>query len=383
MSEPPVAAGPNVIHRTRRADWLELFFDLVFVVVVKQLTERLHGEPGPAEFVGVALLLVFAWTAWLNITFITNVSAESGPDRRIPVLLAMVGIGLIAVSIPNAFGDGAFLLALGLAIPRVAILPYWLRARRLRGRSILEPLLIGPGVAALILLAVLLPEPARPWAWLVLVIAPLVVALRSLSTLPVVVSHLVERVALFTMIVLGESVVEIILAIDPAQSALGWFTSFAGFALICAFFWLYFQNATPTAERVLEHRYVAVLRDVITLGHYLIVLGLIGVAAGLGSAIEHADDAHLPFEALVALCGGVVVYHVAQMVIALRYGLPARSLLVLGPLAVIIPLLVIVFGRDWAPWVIVVILTVDTLLHRLLGPGIVRKIPENDGTPPA
>jgi low temperature requirement protein LtrA len=218
--------------------------------------------------------------------------------------------------------------------------------------------------------------------WLVLVVAPLVVALRSLGSLPVVVSHLVERVALFTMIVLGESVVELILAVDPAQSALGWFTSFAGFALICAFFWLYFQNATPAAERVLEHRSVAVLRDVITVGHYLIVLGLIGVAAGLGSAIEHADDAHLPFEALVALCGGVIVYHVAQVVIASRYGLPVRALLVLSPLAVIIPILVIVLGRDWAPWVIVVILVIDTLLHGLLGPGIVRKIPDNDEAPP-
>jgi low temperature requirement protein LtrA len=133
---------------------------------------------------------------------------------------------------------------------------------------------------------------------------------------------------------------------------------------------------------VLVHRSVAVSRDVITVGHYLIVLGLIGVAAGLGSAIEHADDAHLPFEALVALGGGVVVYHVAQVVIASRYGLPVRALLVLSPLAVIIPILVIVLGRDWAPWVIVVILTIDTLLHGLLGPGIVRKIPQNDEAPP-
>ncbi len=378
MSE--VAAGPTSdrIHLTRRVDWLELFFDLVFVVVVRQLTDRLHGEPSPAEFLAVALLLVFAWTAWLNITFITNVSGEGGADRRIPVLLSMVGIGLIAVSIPNAFGDGAFLLALGLAIPRVAILPHWVRSRRLHGRGILEPTLIGPGVAALILLTVLLPEPARPWVWLVLVVAPLVVALRGLRSLPVVASHLVERVALFTMIVLGESVVELILAIYPAQSALGWFTSFAGFALICAFFWLYFQNATPTAERVLEHRPVAVLRDVVTVGHYLIVLGLIGVAAGLGSAIEHADEAHLPFGALVALGGGVLVYHLAQLVIASRYGLPARTLLVLSPLAMIIPVLVIVLGRDWAPWLIVVVLTVDTVLHGLLGRVIARRIPDDD-----
>ena len=375
MSDAVAAPEPAIVQRLRRADWLELFFDLVFVVVVKQLTERLHGEPGPAEFVAVALLLVFAWTAWLNITLFTNVAEERGPDRRVPVLIAMAGIALIAISIPTAFGDGALLLALGLAIPRVAIYPLWLRSRRVHGRSILAPTIIGPGVSVLILLALLLPEPVRPWVWLVLVVAPLLAGLRGFSGLHFIASHLVERVALFIMIVLGESVVELILAVDPAQSPLAWFTSFAGFVLVCGFFWLYFQAAAPIAERVLEHRSNAVLRDVIGVGHYLTVLGLIGVAAGLGAAIEHADDDHLAFPALVALCGGVIVYHVAQGFIGARYGLPLRAMLLLSPVSVLLPLALILVGQDWAPWVIVVILVAHTAFHGLIGPKIGRKIP--------
>ncbi len=376
MSDPttaPTATG----HRVRRVDWLELFFDLVFVVVIKQLTDRLHGEPAPFDFVLVALLLVFAWTVWLNVTMVTNVATDNAPDRRIAVLASMAGVAVLAISIPNALGDGALLLALGLAIPRVAMWPLWLKQQGVRGRRAIRPTIIGPGVAALIMATLLLPEPVRPWVWLVLVIVPIAVTLPMLATLPYIVSHLVERVSLFVMIVLGESVVELILAVEPDQSLLAWGVTLGGFVLICAFFWMYFQGGAQLAERVLEHRSVRVLTDVILIGHYGIVLGLIGVAAGLGAAIEHADDDHLPFAALVALCGGVIVYYLSNVFIGARYGVPWRTLLILSPLTFVIPLLVLLLGQGWAPWLIVLLLIVDTTLHALIGPKVGRKIPED------
>lgn len=91
---------------TRRVDWLELFFDLVFVVIVKRLTDLLHGDPAPIEFAVVAGLLVLAWTVWLNVTLFSNLSGDDAGDRRIPVFTAMAGVGLMAVAVPTALTSG-------------------------------------------------------------------------------------------------------------------------------------------------------------------------------------------------------------------------------------------------------------------------------------
>jgi low temperature requirement protein LtrA len=370
-------SAPVEVGRQRRVDWLELFFDLVFVVIVKQLTDLLHGEPGPFEFLVVAGLLLFAWTAWLNVTTFTNITrAQDIHGRRVAILVAMAGIGLVAVSIPEALGDSAPLLVIGLAIARVAMWPLWLQDRRRRGLGLLRPTVYGPGIAALWIASLLIPEPMRPYAWLVLVVVELVINFAGITHLQFSVAHAIERVGLFTMIVLGESVVELILAVDPAQSPLAWLVTAESFALVCGLFWIYFQSSGPIAESVLPHRSAAVLRDVIGAAHYVIVLGLIGVAAGLGAAIEHGGDGRVPFMALAALCGGLLVYYLANIFIGARYGIPRLALLVLGPLSVVIPIAVLLLGAGWPPWVVVLVLIADVAMHGWFGSLVVRKIPD-------
>lgn len=363
---------------TRRVDWLELFFDLVFVVIVKQLTDRLHGEPDALQFAIVAGLLLLAWTVWLNVTLFSNLSGDDLGDRRISVFVAMAGVGLMAVSVPTALGSGGVLLIVGLALTKVAMYPLWVISRRRRGLGLLRPTIYGPGMAALWLLTLLVPEQYRPIAWLVVVTIDLIQAFTGLRHVHLVVNHVVERAGLFTMIVLGESVVELILAVDPSQSPLAWVTSVLGFLVIVGFFLLYFRVGSPVAERVLEHRSTGVIRDVIGAGHYFIVLGLIGLAAGLGAAIEYADEPHLPFAALVALCGGVIIFHMANAVIALRYGLPRLVVAMLVPFNVVVPLIVLTAGQAWPPWVAVLVLLAHTGLQGWLAPRIGRKILANE-----
>lgn len=131
--------------------------------------------------------------------------------------------------------------------------------------------------------------------------------LRGLTRAQFVPAHLTERVGLFTMIVLGESVVELILALSIEQSSTAWLVAGLGFTMICAFWWMYFQTGATVTERALQGGSLALLRDVLGAAHYLIILGLIGIAAGLGGAIEHADENHLPAGILVALYGGSAV----------------------------------------------------------------------------
>jgi low temperature requirement protein LtrA len=340
----------------RRVDWLELFFDLVFVVIVKQLADLLHGDPGLADFAEVAGIMLVAWLAWLNVTSFVNLSGDRSVNRRVPVLVSMAGVGLIAIAIPEATGSGAILFAVGYAVARVAMWPVWIIVNRGTDRSTLLATLFGPGIALLWILSILVPESGRVWVWVALVAAEIALWVPRLARVPFGSLHLLERVGLFTLIVLGESVVGLILAVRIDQSTSAWIVSALAFVLICSIWWLYYQAGAPLAERMLEHGPGPVLRDVIVVAHFFIILGLIGVAAGLGAALAQADDATLTFGALVSLCGGAGLYHLSQVMISWRYGIGTAHSAILGLLAVAVPCALILFGFALAPWAIIAIL---------------------------
>jgi low temperature requirement protein LtrA len=356
------------VTTSRRVDWLELFFDLVFVVIIKQLTDVLHGQPHLADFAKVVGLFAVVWIAWLNVTSFVNLSNDSSIDRRIPVLVSMAGVGLIAVSIPEATGSGALLFVLGLTLARVAVWPLWIKVNTGIPRGRVRATIYGPGIALVWLASLLVPEAVRPWVWVGLVIGELAYSASGFAAARFGVSHLLERVGLFVMIVLGESVVELILAVHLKQSAIAWIVSAGAFILVCAIWWHHYQAGAPLAERMLGHSSGVVLRDVIVVAHFFIVLGLIGIAAGLGSAIEHADDGHLPYGSVVALGAGIGSYHLAYLIIAWRYGIRASHLVLLTLLGAVVVTVAIVFGVGWPAWLLVLLLLVYMLVDRLLSP---------------
>ncbi|MHC5796549.1 low temperature requirement protein A [Lacisediminihabitans sp. FW035] len=236
-----------------RVDWLELFFDLMFVVIIKQLTDVLRGQPGPGDFAKVVLLFALVWLAWLNVTTFVNLSGDRSLDRRIPVLVSMAGVALVAISIPEATGSGALLFVIGYSVARIALWPLWTKVNRGTERGPLQAVIYGPGFALLWLASILVPELGRPWVWLGLLVAELAFTAPGVVRVRFTASHLVERVGLFIMIVLGESVVELIFAVNMHQSALAWVVSAVTFILICAIWWRYYQSGTPLAERILRH----------------------------------------------------------------------------------------------------------------------------------
>jgi len=358
----------------RRVDWLELFFDLVFVVIIKQLTDVLHGEPGPADFATVVLLFALVWLAWLNVTTFVNLSGDRSIDRRIPVLVSMAGVALIAISIPEATGSGALLFVIGYSVARIALWPLWTKINRGTDRGPIHAAIFGPGFALLWLASILVPELGRPWVWLGLLVAELAFTAPGVVRVRFTASHLVERVGLFIMIVLGESVVELIFAVNMHQSALAWLVSAGAFILICAIWWHYYQSGTPLAERILRHGSGVVLRDVIVVAHFFIVLGLIGLAAGLGAAIEHADESHLPYGTVVALAVGIGLYHVAHIEIAWRYGIRPVTLALLGVVGLLAAAVLLLFGAGWPSWLLVVVLLVDAAAHALISPIVQRRL---------
>jgi low temperature requirement protein LtrA len=360
----------------RRVDWLELFYDLVFVVVIKQLTDLLHGDPALGDFADVVLLFAIVWFAWLNVTNFVNISGQVGTARRIAVLVSMAGVGLIAVAIPDAVGSSALLFVIGYAVARIAIWPLWIAVNRGTGRGWIRATIFGPGIAALWIASAFVPESARPWVWLALVIGEIVFLATVFTGVTLQVSHLLERVGLFVMIVLGESVVELILAVHADQSALAWVVSTGAFVLVCAIWWRHFEFVAPVAERVVGHRSGGVLRDVVVIAHFFFLLGLIGIAAGLGSAIEHADDTHLPLGATIALGAGLGSYHLANVIVAGRYGARTSGVVLIAAVGVAAVTMFVLVGAGAPAWVLLLIAFAYMIVDRLTIELVARRLAE-------
>ncbi len=372
---PQLGTGP-----TRRVGWLELFFDLAFVVIVRQLTGMLHGAPELADFTSVAGLLAIAWIAWLTVTGFVNLWGDGRSDWRIPLLISMAGVGLIAVSIPEATSGAAPLFVAGLAVTRTAVWPLWVKAERGEKSGAVRAAVHGPGISVAWLASMLVPDAARPWVWLGLVVAELIYSASGFGQAPFAIGHLLDRVGLFVMIVLGESILELVLAVRPDQSPLAWAVTAGAFVLVCAIWWQYFQQATPLTGVILDHSSGTVLRDVVGVAHFFVVLGLIGIAAGLGSAIEQADAPHLPYGSVIALGGGIGVYHFGNVMVAWRFSVWPRHLALLTLVPVVVAAVFAIFGGQWPAWLLVLLLVAYMGADQLMRRRMIRQF-EPDAAP--
>jgi low temperature requirement protein LtrA len=365
-----VTSAPAERSRALRVDWLELFFDLVFVIIIARLTDLIHGDPGPAQFVQVVALFAIVWISWLGATTFVNLSGGYTARTRIPMFVAVAGAAMVAAAIPEATTTGSLLFVSGLALARLALWLLWLDSRR-TGR--LRATLYGPGSAAVWIATAALPEALRLPTWILIGGFELISGARGFGRNRFDVPHLLERVGLFVMIVLGESLVEVVVEIHAAQSATAWVVSAAAFVLCGLLAWQYFQDGAPLGSQALTSRSGRSLRDVIVIAHFLLVLGLIGVAAGLGSAIERADGAGLPVGATIALGAGIGVYHFANVLIAWRYGVRSINLIVLASVAASVLAVVSIFGSRWPTWAPVVLVVLYLALEQTVLPWLFRQ----------
>ncbi|MFF0557810.1 low temperature requirement protein A [Streptomyces sp. NPDC004266] len=359
----------------RHAGWLELFFDLVFVAVVAQLSHGLHGDPGPREFAVFLGLYFPPWWMWANLTVSANLFQDDSARRRLVMLTAMLCLAVMAAAVPEADGDRAPAYALGYAGTRLVLLALWWPATRYpaprtlpRWRPLTYCLLSGAlwaGSAAV-------PAPWRYGMWAALLLAETVLLLTARGRgLPgrVHTGHLVERVGLFVIIVLGESVLALITSTDHTWTARAGVVALLGFVLLAALWWSYFDFASTAAERVMgaagtrEAYFLA--RDVGGFLHFFVTAAVISMAAGLATAVEESGHEHLARGAVWALAGGLAVYHGAHALIALRFGRPPRQVAVWALPGVAVPLLVVLGTDVLAPWLVVLLLAAEAIAHLL------------------
>ncbi|MCA1841796.1 MAG: low temperature requirement protein A [Actinobacteria bacterium] len=294
---------PEQTYRT--ATPLELFFDLTFVVAVSQAASGLHhglveGHGGDA--IAVFPLMFFGiWWAWMNFTWFASAYDTDDAIYRLVVLLQLTGVLIIAAGVPRALNDQDFGVAtLGYVVMRFAIVGQWLRAAASHpdGRRCALRYAIGITVAEIGWIARLaLPDGPGLVAFVVLVAVELAVPwwAELAGRTPWHPGHIAERYGLFTLIVLGESVLSATVGVQTALDATTRFGELApvvigGILIVFFMWWMYFDM--PSEQVVARAR--AVFEERVSggflwgYGHYVVFASAAAAGAGLAVAVDQA-----------------------------------------------------------------------------------------------
>jgi low temperature requirement protein LtrA len=289
----------TAVEEERKTSYLELFFDLVFVFAFTQVTSLILEDTTVQGFARAALVLAMVWWAWSAYAWMTNAIDVENIVTRLIVFAAMVAGFFMALSVPDAFQDEAAWFAVAYFVVRVlnsALYAWGVRGdpEVLRAVARLSPWFL---VAALVALVGGFVDPDyRAWVWL----ASLVIDVLGTFTVArldwhVSPSHFAERFALIVIIALGESIVAIGVGTShltrDATYALSVTVAFVG---VAALWWAYFDFTAIAAERSLRRATSTargpLARDVFSLFHYPIVLGIILYAVAAKKTLEHPLD---------------------------------------------------------------------------------------------
>jgi low temperature requirement protein LtrA len=318
----------------QRATSLELFYDLVFVFAITQVSHLLLEHLTWAGLGQTLLALLVVWWSWNYTTWVTNELDPESVSVRLLMIALMLASLVMAIAIPQAFGEHALLFAgsyVAIQVGRHTFLTFAAAEpgtieRERAGRILMW--FVAAGV--LWIAGALVDEPARVAFWLVALAldygGPLVtfrvpglprVAPEAWS---VGTEHFTERFGLFIILALGESIIitgATTSALDLDTSRVVAFgVAFLGSA---ALWWLYFTSVARIAQRHLElseHR-TLLARDAYTYLHVVIVAGVIASAVGDELVIAHPTEV-LPGPQVAAVVAGPAIYLLAHALFRLR-----------------------------------------------------------------
>ncbi|HEX5936119.1 MAG TPA: low temperature requirement protein A [Actinomycetota bacterium] len=362
------------VQEEARVTPIELFFDLVFVFSLTQVTSLMSSDdlPGVHAIARGLLVLSLLWWCWVGYAWLGNVvQAEEGLGR-VAMFGAMAAMFVMAVSVPEAFDDlvggldGPVVVAFAyLAVRFLHLAIFWMTARTEHDRGLRTQLLkFGPVVVVStigLLVASQLEGVAQTVAWAIVIVVDYVGTilggasgwrLRSAS-------HFAERHGLIVIVALGESIVAI--GVGIAAFPISWpiiVGAVLALAVAGCIWWAYFDVVALVAERVLrrlqgEER-ARMARDAYSYLHLPMIAGIVLVALGIEEVLHlvaESTDGHgndpLQLLPLAALYGGAALFMLGHVgfkwrtwgVLTLRRIVIAILLAALIPLAAELPAL--------------------------------------------
>ena len=286
----------------RQASWLELFFDLSFVVAVAQGAVQLEHflAEGHAGSGLVSYLMVFAaiWWAWMAFTWFGNVFDIDDVPYRLLMMVMIAGSLGLAAGVPKIAQLDFRIGVLSYVVMRLAYVMLWVRVLR-AGDPLWRPVAI----------KIITLTTINQAAWVLFLLVPLqwrapaFIALFAMDIATPLLAgwdarmgghqgHIVERYGLFTIIVLGESIAAATIAVGRAiDSQLVSFPLLVlaggGLAIVFALWWIYFDFCTGEAaggSRPSQYLW--------GYGHFFLFAAIAAIGAGLSLSVEWIVDHH-------------------------------------------------------------------------------------------
>ncbi|WBU36745.1 low temperature requirement protein A [Homoserinibacter sp. YIM 151385] len=324
-----------------RVAFVELFFDLIFVFALTQLSAYLSTESTPLGALEGAIMVCALWWVWISTTWLTNWL----DPRRLPVRSAVIALALLAlvlsVSITQAFGDRAWAFALTYVAMQllravVMILATW-RHDREAARTFVRVLVWQSAGGALWIGGALLPLPFQLPMWGAALAVEYVSATVDFrtpglgrskpETWDLSGAHLAERAALFVLIALGETFLVTGFAFAGAESTPAAVAGVASaFVAAAAMWWIYFDHGEREGSAAISaaDRPGRLARTAYTYVHLAVIGGIVLTSVGDKEVLAHPHE--LSPSGIVTILGGPALFLIGTLlfrfVVARRWMLP-------------------------------------------------------------
>jgi low temperature requirement protein LtrA len=340
----------------RRATWLELFLDLVFVAAIAEVGLNLGNDPTAAGFGRFLALFVPIGWAWAGFTFYATRFDTDDLVYRLLTLLGMFGVAGLASAVPDALSGGQNRFVVAYVFVRVVLLTLYARAygHVERARPLAGWFMVMFGIAvADWLISLALPTPWKYALWAVALAfehAAPIRAWRLMRDAPIHPAHIPERFGLLVIIVLGEAVIAVVLGTATVNwTVVSIAAAFAGFLAAAALWWLYFDffDASVVSRNVLSGM-------TFVYAHYFVTAGIAALGVGVKLTILSAapgpryDDVGWIAAAGVSMCMvGLAVIQLAippvlvDVDVALRLAVAALAGVVLALTGVLSPVVIL------------------------------------------
>ncbi|MER3490832.1 MAG: low temperature requirement protein A [Mastigocladus sp. ERB_26_2] len=369
--QPPRLRIGEDSEEERHATWLELFYDLVFVVAVSQLAHNLKENVSLAGYLGFVFLFIPVWWSWIGTTMYANRFDSDDIGRRLLVALQMLTAAALAINIHHGLGESAPGFALAYAFGRAVLIVEYIRAgiHIPAARPLTTRYATGFAIAAVFwLISAFIPA---PW-WFVLwgvgmiidLITPFTATKFQLKLLPHA-SHLPERFGLFTMIVLGEAIIAVVDGVSEQKwEVLSVIAAIFGLVIAFSVWWVYFDNlgGTPIQTARSEGKIWTVATWLYT--HLPLVIGIAGAGVGVEEVLISEQAIALSDAMRWLLCGSIALCYLALAILhrvgVIRYCKIRSKFRGVGAIVVIA---IAIFGKGLLPVTVIGLVAVACVVQ--------------------
>ena len=311
--QPPKLRREECEDGERSATWLELFFDLIFVVAIAQLAHNFHEDFSFLGLAKLATLFVPVWWCWIGATFYDTRFDNDGLVDRLITLVQMAIAASIAANIHHGLGSSSVGFALSYMAFRLVLIAQYLHAgyHVPEARPLTTWYAVGFSISIVLWLAsVFVPLPWRLVFWglglLIDFATPLTAGTRVVKVPPDM-AHTTERIGLFTIIVLGESIVAVVGGVSEIEwTPMSVAIALLGLSIAFSFWWMYFDTVD---ESPLHGMRKGQMRIALTwlYSHLPLAIGLTATGVGVEKMIQglghdSARGEKVLFCLAVALC---------------------------------------------------------------------------------